>query len=94
MSVKEVEKEIKEEVKQENKKLEKNLKNEENTAIVKKDDETNVIQNFEPVKKEKKSVLSILGILVFIIIAIFIIAFLIFYRLQCFKPKYGLWCTY
>lgn len=78
MGVKEVEKEIKEEVRQENKKLEKNLKNEETTAIVKKDDETNVIQEFEPVKKEKKSVLSILGILVFIIIAIFIIAFLIF----------------
>ena len=77
MSVKEVEKEIKEEVKQENKKLEKNLKTEETTAIVKKDENNDVLK-FEPLKKEKKSVLSILGILVFIIIAIFIIAFLIF----------------
>ena len=77
MSVKEVEKEIKEEVKQGNKKLEKNLKTEETTAIVKKDENNDVLK-FEPLKKEKKNVLSILGILVFIIIAIFIIAFLIF----------------
>ena len=73
MSTKQIEKELE----KDNKELEKNLKKEENSKTEKKEN-SEPIQEFTPVIKEKKNPLSILGILLFIIITILVIAFLIF----------------
>ena len=73
MSTKQIEKELE----KDNKELEKNLKKEENSQT-ENDKNSEPIQEFTPVIKEKKNPLSILGILLFIIITILVIAFLIF----------------
>ena len=74
MSIKEIEKELKED----NKELEKKLNNENISESNESETQSSPIQEFKPVEKEKRSVLSIFGILIFIIITIIIVAFLIF----------------
>ena len=74
MSIKEIEKELKED----NKELEKKLNKQDVSDSNDSETTNSPIQEFTPVEKEKRSILSIFGILVFIIITILIVAFLIF----------------
>ncbi len=73
MSTKQIDKELE----KDNKELEKKLKKEENSKT-ENNENSEPIQEFTPVIKEKKNPLSILGVLLFIIITIIVIAFLIF----------------
>lgn len=71
MSTKQIEKELE----KNNKELEKGLEKVSNENM---ENNSEPIQEFMPVKMEKKSPLSILSVLIFIIITILVIAFLIF----------------
>lgn len=71
MSTKQIEKELE----KNNKELEKGLEKVSNENI---ENNSEPIQEFMPVKMDKKSPLSILSVLIFIIITILVIAFLIF----------------